>query len=575
MEDSAVNINTTNSSAVVEIPETLEADSFTAATSSTTNATATSAGTSTATATPVSGHPSADVSSLTFADIKPILDLCGPKDHDKIKGLIADLTHRYGGSEWLNKGLGGFGNHPIIHEAILCRNDTLVSVLLDTDGIDVNRKDKFNRTPLIACGDSSYWKAGERPNKIMRIFKLLFSDAHVDTNAVDRDNKTAIECALCHWNCDHYDFMEYIAETGKEVVWGKGDSGEYRYPELMTFLAEAQAAHKSATLKRKASEIDSDGEDSPAKKAAKDKRAVFEQLRLSPDPAEIKKLLAERINDCGVEWFNTGDDVFDNRGILHEAVMYHNQELIKVLLQTEGIDVNRKDAHGLTPFLFACHCGDMPVVKLLLNNPGVDINVLDRQQGTTGIEHIVGYWDIFEYNFLEYVANSGKEIVWSEKFIKCDRFDEHRKMYKKFAEEVPASTATATTATTSATTTTVAAADLETADVPQRIKDLTNMPEKDYSEMMFAHFKADKLKELAESGWTGTDLPKKDVNGRYPQLNCVECAMFFNVDYDKLGLTSDDIDDSPAGYFTNVWGAKNRIICDQCLAEEKRLAEDE
>jgi len=71
-------------------------------------------------------------------------------------------------------------------------------------------------------------------------------------------------------------------------------------------------------------------------------------------------------------------------------------ELVKLLLDTEKVDVNFKDPGGRTPLSWAAHAGSEAVVKLLLETHGVEIDVRDSDgqsplwcAASTGSEAVV------------------------------------------------------------------------------------------------------------------------------------------------------------------------------------------
>jgi len=52
---------------------------------------------------------------------------------------------------------------------------------------------------------------------------------------------------------------------------------------------------------------------------------------------------------------------------------------VSEFLQHPGIDVNRPDAQGMTPLLYACENEHSEVVQVLQQHPGIDINKADKQ----------------------------------------------------------------------------------------------------------------------------------------------------------------------------------------------------
>ena len=63
---------------------------------------------------------------------------------------------------------------------------------------------------------------------------------------------------------------------------------------------------------------------------------------------------------------------------LMEAVSVNNQELVSLLLDEEGIDVNARNAKNATALHTACYDGNTEMVRKLLAVPGINKNVFDR-----------------------------------------------------------------------------------------------------------------------------------------------------------------------------------------------------
>jgi len=60
---------------------------------------------------------------------------------------------------------------------------------------------------------------------------------------------------------------------------------------------------------------------------------------------------------------------------------------VKLLLATRKVDVDVKDGNGRTPLSYAAEHGHEAVVKLLLETEGVDINVKDEGYGRTPLSY--------------------------------------------------------------------------------------------------------------------------------------------------------------------------------------------
>jgi len=84
--------------------------------------------------------------------------------------------------------------------------------------------------------------------------------------------------------------------------------------------------------------------------------------------------------------------------LLHHAAMFGNAELVKKLLEAEGIDVNVRDDYGNTPlYLAARKCRDK-VVELLLGAEGIDVNARRTGKGYTPLHSAAcdGFYEVVE-----------------------------------------------------------------------------------------------------------------------------------------------------------------------------------
>lgn len=83
---------------------------------------------------------------------------------------------------------------------------------------------------------------------------------------------------------------------------------------------------------------------------------------------------------------------------LHWAVQKENYNMVKILIEKHGFDVNSKSKLGLTPLHIACCHNNIEMVKLLVEK-GADVNARDND-GDMPID----YADTMEYleiiNFL-------------------------------------------------------------------------------------------------------------------------------------------------------------------------------
>ncbi len=80
---------------------------------------------------------------------------------------------------------------------------------------------------------------------------------------------------------------------------------------------------------------------------------------------------------------------------LTEASFYGNLSIVKMLLDTPGIDVNEKDSSEHTSLMQASRTGNFEIVKLLITVPGIEINAKTSRGKTSLILAAeLGYYEI-------------------------------------------------------------------------------------------------------------------------------------------------------------------------------------
>ena len=82
---------------------------------------------------------------------------------------------------------------------------------------------------------------------------------------------------------------------------------------------------------------------------------------------EVERLLAR---GAPVNWRNIG--VF-GRTALHIACISNHPDVVKILTQQDGIDVNVQNTHKNTPLHYACYWGYLKCVQLLMATGQCDL----------------------------------------------------------------------------------------------------------------------------------------------------------------------------------------------------------
>jgi len=107
---------------------------------------------------------------------------------------------------------------------------------------------------------------------------------------------------------------------------------------------------------------------------------IFEEelwhASISGDIKIVEKIL--ELENVNVNW---GDDEW-NRTPLYKACFHGHVHIVKILLQDPRIDVNKSAHEGFTPFYLACSHGHSEIVKLLLNDERTDVNRTTKQDAS-------------------------------------------------------------------------------------------------------------------------------------------------------------------------------------------------
>merc|ERR1719187_2369377 len=82
-------------------------------------------------------------------------------------------------------------------------------------------------------------------------------------------------------------------------------------------------------------------------------------------------------------------------------------EMVKVLLNVPGIEVNLGDSNGITPLMLAIGSCNIEMVKLFLQAPGIDVN-LGNIDGVTPIMYAASKCNIEQSK--EKTREKGKQI---------------------------------------------------------------------------------------------------------------------------------------------------------------------
>jgi ankyrin repeat protein len=133
-------------------------------------------------------------------------------------------------------------------------------------------------------------------------------------------------------------------------------------------------------------------------------------LMLANEKPEIFKLLIEHpLIDLNKVFRHTcyisvddGEKDRERITILHYAILSDNRELVKALLNSLTIDVNKKSdkEDGRSPLYYAVSKGNIEIVKLLLNHKNIDVN-----KGRGGITPLIHAVNLSHFDIVKLLIN--------------------------------------------------------------------------------------------------------------------------------------------------------------------------
>jgi ankyrin repeat domain-containing protein 50 len=242
--------------------------------------------------------------------------------------------------------------------------ETVVKLLLEKDGVDLNlRDDTYERSALS-------WAAKNGHEAVVKL--LLNKRAKVDLKAIvklglkkgakvdstDKNSQTPLSYAAAN---GHEAVVKLLLEKGASLKSKDKDYG--RTPLSWAALYGHEAVVK--LLRRKGAKLET-----------KDKEYDQAQLRLAASRGHeaVAKLLLEK----GAE-----PETKDNYGRtpLSLAARYGHEAVVKLLLE-KGAELETKDYIGRTPLLLAAEKGYKAVVRLLLTKDGINQNIENEDDQT-------------------------------------------------------------------------------------------------------------------------------------------------------------------------------------------------
>jgi len=231
-------------------------------------------------------------------------------------------------------------------------NNQIAKLLINSDDINLNKQDKEGFTALmLAAGYGN-----------QEIAKLLI-DKKANLKKQDKDKRTALMLAAGYGN-------QEIAKLLINELIEKQEITELNKPldikdnTLLLWLiknGEINIAEKLIKIRG----IDLDKQDN----SHKDTALMYAAYKGYTD---IVKLLIENRANLNIQ---------DENGLtaLMWAIEKENNEIAKLLINSDNIDLNKQDKNSLTALMWAIEKENNEIAKLLINSDGIDLNKQDKQ----------------------------------------------------------------------------------------------------------------------------------------------------------------------------------------------------
>ncbi|KAM5342890.1 hypothetical protein ACJ41O_013856 [Fusarium nematophilum] len=271
--------------------------------------------------------------------------------------------------------------------------EAVVKMLLDTDKVNVDLRDKYGRTPLS-------WAAQNGREAVVR---LLLDTGKVDVDSRDNDDRTPLWWAAGN---GREAVVRMLLDTGKVGVDSKDAGG--RTPLLWAaerrndwWTAEgAQDAVVKMLLDTDKVDVDSRDKNgrSPLWWAAGNGREAVVRMLLDTGKVDVdssdndgrsplswaaqngREAVVRMLLDTDKVYVDSSDN--DGRSPLSWAAQNGREAVVRMLLNTDKVDVDSKDRDGRTPLTWAAENGHKTVARILLDTGKVDVNSRDNDGWT-------------------------------------------------------------------------------------------------------------------------------------------------------------------------------------------------
>ena len=228
-----------------------------------------------------------------------------------------------------------------------------ITQLLVESGADINMAvDDTGQTPISYCV----------MNNRVDIINLLLNQPHIDINCTDNNEYNALFYAIKN---DNFEIFQLLVESGADVNIIVHESGETPLIMAMNLKNESMIKYLIENNLNEANMNHCDG---------KGCCALFYAVNDGND--EIVQLLVQSGADVNVLAGGNGQTP------IIAATINSRVEMVKLLSQNPDIDINHSDDDGYSALMYAVKNSHFEIVQLLVES-GADVNVSDDDTGQT------------------------------------------------------------------------------------------------------------------------------------------------------------------------------------------------
>lgn len=250
------------------------------------------------------------------------------------------------------------GNTALMCIGVCPDAEDILKLLLKTRYIDVNAKNNKGTTPLMfAAGRGS-----------VNLVQQLLAHPEINVNIQANDGMNALICAVTN---GHEEVVKCLLEIPTIDICAQTSTGA----NAATLAHAASIQRKSdlaytnilALIEKKLEKMLETGETSLKRQELK---KWFEAAR-SGDLETVKKMLSN---------LNARNN-YKRTALMHASEKGH-AEIVKLLLNTPGIDINAQSNTQDTALISATYNNKYEIVEMLLATPGIELNTQDQRGDT-------------------------------------------------------------------------------------------------------------------------------------------------------------------------------------------------